>query len=112
METLVQSLAIGMASSLLKAQCHSQKTVELTDHLMMTNQKLQAGSVLMDVQGPQGVPEEPTICEFAMVHSSMLVETHWGVVPDSEVESKNRQQLRHWHWYMTPRNVLRAGPGI
>ena len=43
-----------MVAGLLKAQYHSQKTVELADHSMMMNQKLQAGSVLMNVLGPQG----------------------------------------------------------
>ena len=53
---------------------------------MVTNQKLQAGSVLMNVLGPQGVPEEPMGCKFVMVRSSRLVETHWGDVLDSGVE--------------------------
>ena len=65
-----------MVAAQLKAQCHSHKTVELADHVMMTNQKLQAGSVLMNVLGPQGVPEEPMGCKFVMVRSSRLVETH------------------------------------
>ena len=46
----------------------------------------------MNVLGPQGVPEEPMGCEFAVVHSSKLIETHWGDVLDSEVESINWQQ--------------------
>ena len=54
MDTLVKNLATGMVAGLLKAQYHSQKTVELADHLMMTNQKLRAGSALMNVLGLQG----------------------------------------------------------
>ena len=46
----------------------------------------------MNALGPQGMPEEPTSCEFAVVSSSRLVETHWEVVLDSEVESINQQQ--------------------
>ena len=42
-----------MLSSLQKAQCYSQKSGELTDYLMMTNQNLQAESVLMNVLGPK-----------------------------------------------------------
>ena len=38
------------------------------------------------------MPEGPTGCEFAVVRSSRLVETHWGDVLDLEVESINRQQ--------------------
>ena len=53
-DTLVKNLATGLVAGLLKAQYHSQKTVELADHLMMTNQKLRAGSVLMNVLGLQG----------------------------------------------------------
>ena len=99
-------------AGLLKAQCHSQKTLELADRLMMTNQKLQAGSVLMNVLGHQGVPEEPMGCEFAVVHSSRLVETHWGDVLDSEVESINRNNVYHQRRCMTPGNVIKVGPGI
>ena len=51
---MVKNLATGMVAGLLKAQYHSQKTVELADYLTMTNQKLQAGSVLMNVLGLQG----------------------------------------------------------
>ena len=54
MDTLVKNPATGTVAGLLKAQYHSQKTVELADYLTMTNQKLQAGSVLMDVLGLQG----------------------------------------------------------
>ena len=54
MDTLVKNLATGMVAGLLKAPYHSQKTVELADHLTMTNQKVQAGSVLMNVLGLQG----------------------------------------------------------
>ena len=43
-DTLAKNLATGMVADLLKAQCHNQKTVELADHLMVTNQKLQAGN--------------------------------------------------------------------
>ena len=46
----------------------------------MMNQNLKAGSVLMNVLRPQGVPGESTSCEFAMIHLSRLVETHCGVV--------------------------------
>ena len=89
---MVKNLATVMVAGLLKAQRHSQKTIELADHLMMTNQKLQAGSVLMNVLGPQGVPEEPMDCEFAVVRSSILVEMYCGDVLDLEVESINWQQ--------------------
>ena len=54
MDTLVKNLATGTVAGLLKAQYHSQKTIELANHLTMMNQKLQAGSVLINVLGLQG----------------------------------------------------------